>query len=146
MTATPRDGSRTVPGVRWIVALALALAACGADPRPPTAAPANHAATTPAAPAPTAAAPDRRCLPVVSDACGCVYTCGVGVRVAAGWTVTHPFWGDEPLAAQLGRFCVGDACTEAFHVELVCDGICAPRAADATCHFDDRGACVGAAS
>ena len=144
MTATPRGGSLTVAGVRWIVALALA--ACGPDRHPSPAPLANRAPGAPAAASPTAAAPERRCLPVVSDACGCVYTCGVGVRVAAGWTVTHPFWGDEPLAAQLGRFCVGDACTEAFHVELVCDGICAPRAADATCHFDDRGACVGAAS
>jgi hypothetical protein len=145
MTATPRRESLTVAGVRWIVALVLPLAACGADRAAPPAAPANRAASAPAAP-PAAPTPDRRCLPVVADACGCVYTCGVGVRVDAGWTVTHPFWGDEPLAAQLGRFCVGDACTEAFHVELVCDGICAPRAADATCHFDDRGACVGAAS
>lgn len=142
MIATPRGRSLTVVGVRWL--LALTLAACGADPRPPTAVPANRAATTPVAAA--SAAADRRCLPLVSDDCGCVYSCGVGVRVGDGWRVTHPFWGDSPLTGRLDRFCVGDACTDAFHVALVCDGICAPRAADATCHFDDRGACVGAAS
>lgn len=133
--------------MRWLRFATLALAACGAD-APPVAhpAPANHTARAPAAAPPAPPAAERRCLPVVAAECGCVYTCGVGVRTGAGWTVTHPFWGDTPLAARVDRFCVGDACTEAFHAEIVCDGICAPHPADATCHFDDRGACVGAAS
>jgi len=88
-------------------------------------------------------AAEARCLPVVAAACGCVYDCATGVPAGADdWTVHHPFWGDKPLRARVDRWCVSGECTDAFMAEIICDGICAPKPADATCHFDgDR--CVG---
>lgn len=120
--------------------LLLVLIACRAPAAPPG--PANHAAPPTAAP-PAPVAGERRCLPVVAADCGCVYTCGVGTRAGDGWTVTHGFW-TEPLRARLDRWCVDGQCSEAWFGEIVCSGICVPRPADATCHFDDAGACVGA--
>jgi hypothetical protein len=86
-----------------------------------------------------------RCLPVVAEACGCVYSCGVGwpAEGAAGtWTVRHAFWGETPLKASVGEWCVDRQCTQVFKGEIVCGGICPPRPADPTCHFDDD-LCVG---
>jgi hypothetical protein len=95
-----------------------------------------------------APAPPHRCLPVVSQECGCVYTCGDGVQVGNGatWNVSHGFWPGTPLTARVVAWCVAGSCTDAFAAELVCGGICAPKPADATCHVDAQGACVGAAS
>ena len=95
-----------------------------------------------------APATPHRCLPVVSQECGCVYTCGVGVQMGNGptWNVSHGFWPGIPLTARVVAWCVAGSCTDAFAAELVCGGICAPKPADATCHFDAHGACVGAAS
>jgi hypothetical protein len=105
----------------------------------------SAATVTPSAAA--SATPDasfnRRCLPVVAKACGCTYSCGVGVRDGDHWTVRHKFWTNAPLRAQVTSWCVSDQCTDAFDVQIVCDGICAPRPADPTCHFDGAGACVG---
>ncbi|HEY1959579.1 MAG TPA: hypothetical protein VGH28_28410 [Polyangiaceae bacterium] len=87
---------------------------------------------------------ERRCLPVVSKECGCTYSCGAGEREGDHWNVHHPSWKDSPLRAKITSWCVGDAgCTDAFAAELPCDIVCAPRPADATCHFDSSGACVG---
>jgi hypothetical protein len=91
--------------------------------------------------APTAA--ESRCLPVVAKECGCVYSCGVGTRDGDIWKVKHAFWGDTELTAKIDKWCAGNACTEAFHADIVCDGICLPKPADSTCHFNDAGACVG---
>ena len=90
----------------------------------------------------------RRCLPVVSQECGCVYKCGLGVQVGNGatWSVSHVFWPGMPLTARVVSWCVADKCTPAFAAELVCGGICAPKPADSTCHVDAVGACVGAAN
>jgi hypothetical protein len=86
---------------------------------------------------------DARCLPVVAAECGCVYSCGVGDPGDGGkFTVHHPFWGMTPLTAHVDRWCVGDACTDALFADIVCDGICTPKPADATCHFEGA-LCVG---
>ena len=95
-----------------------------------------------AADAPSAVV-ERRCLPVVAKECGCVYSCGTGIKDGDFWKVTHPFWRNTELTAKVEKWCAGVACTEAFHAEIVCDGICMPKPADTTCHFDDKGACVG---
>ena len=88
-----------------------------------------------------AVADGSRCLPVVSVGCGCVYGCGPGAPDAGGrFIVEHDFW-SSPLTARVQRWCVDGECTEAFAAELVCAGICTPRAADATCAFR-RGRCV----
>ncbi|NOU34315.1 MAG: hypothetical protein HOO96_41010 [Polyangiaceae bacterium] len=100
-----------------------------------------------AAPSATVAASSpakARCLPVVAAECGCVYSCGVGTETKPGvYSVRHSFWKDTPLVATVKPWCVGGQCTDAFHGEIVCSGICAPKAADATCHFEGD-ACVGA--
>jgi hypothetical protein len=84
-----------------------------------------------------------RCLPVVAPSCGCVYSCGTGTEISPGkWRVTHPFWGSTPLDAKVAPWCVGGVCTDAFHAALPCTVICAPKPADATCHFASGGACV----
>ena len=57
------------------------------------------------------------------------------------WSVSHPFWGKTPLNATVAQWCVGGACTDAFHGEIACSAICAPKAADPTCHFEGD-ACV----
>ena len=83
------------------------------------------------------------CLPVVSKECGCVYTCGVGWPVGKGkYKVRHSFWGDVLLDARVDEWCVEKKCTRAFFVEIVCSGICPPRPADSTCHFE-ADLCVG---
>jgi len=84
----------------------------------------------------SAAAP-KRCLPVVAAACGCVYTCGVGTETSPGsWSVDHPFWAPSKIKATIAPWCVSGDCTDAFHGEIVCDGICAPKPADHGCHFE----------
>jgi hypothetical protein len=123
-------------------ALAIAmLVACGSPPanRPEPAPP-----VAPVAPAPSVPPFARRCLPVVAKECHCVYTCGVGEARGDHWMVRHAFWKDSELEARTEQWCVGDTCTEAFAAKIVCDAICAPKPADATCHFDATGACVGA--
>jgi hypothetical protein len=90
------------------------------------------------------ASPSARCLPVVAAECGCVYSCAAGTETSPGrWQVRHPFW-TEPLVARIDRWCVDGQCTEAFFGEIVCSGICPPRPADATCHFEND-VCVGTA-
>ncbi len=85
----------------------------------------------------------KRCLPVVAAECGCVWGCGTGVESAPGvWAVSHPHGGGAPLRAKVGPWCVANDCTDAFLVELECDGICAPKPADHGCHFDDE-RCTG---
>ena len=91
-----------------------------------------------------AAPPAKRCLPVVAPLCGCVYSCGSGVEVAPGrWSVMQQTWGKTPVNAKIASWCVGGQCTDAFHGEIVCDGVCAPRPADPTCHFEGD-VCVSA--
>ena len=102
-----------------------------------------EAGVSDAAPIDSPAAAETRCLPVVAKECGCVYSCGVGTKDGDTWKVKHPFWRDSVLTAKIDKWCAGNACTEAFHAEIVCDGICMPKPADSTCHFDDKGACVG---
>ncbi len=121
-----------------VALFAFSVAACGSSTTT-SAPPANR---EPAAPAAT---PEKRCLPVIAKECGCTYSCGAGVRDGTGWRVTHSFWKGNDLKAAVERYCVGGACTEVFSAEIVCDGICPPKAADPTCHFDGSGACVGAA-
>ena len=85
-----------------------------------------------------------RCLPVVAKACSCTYSCGAGKPQADGsYVVHHDFWKGIDLAAHVINFCVGDACTDAFSVEIACSAICAPKAADTSCHFDADNHCVG---
>ena len=77
------------------------------------------------------------CLPVVAAECGCVYDCGVGEHQPNGsYLVTHSFWKGIKLEARIAQWCSGNECTDAFHAAIVCDGICAPRPADPTCHFE----------
>ncbi|CAN5235453.1 hypothetical protein BH09MYX1_BH09MYX1_61330 [soil metagenome] len=91
-----------------------------------------------------APAPAKRCLPVVAGDCGCVYACGLGVETAPGkYTVNHAFWGGTPLVAKVAPWCIDADCTDAFHAEIPCDGICPKKPADHSCHFDDEGRCVG---
>lgn len=94
------------------------------------------ASATPSASASASAAP-KRCLPVVADACGCVYTCGVGAEISPGvWSVDHPVWAPNAVKAKIAPWCVSGDCTDAFHGEIVCSAICAPKPADHTCHFE----------
>lgn len=94
-------------------------------------------------PATTPPPPAKRCLPVVAAECNCVYECGVGVETAPGvWSVTHKFWKGSKLQAKVARWCFNGDCTDAFHADIVCDGICGGKPADHGCHFDgDR--CLG---
>ena len=81
-------------------------------------------------------------MPVVAKECGCTYSCGIGERDGDRWTVRHEFWKGATLRARVDAWCVDGQCTDAFFAEITCDGICAPKPADPTCHFDgDR--CVG---
>ena len=89
--------------------------------------------------------PAKQCLPVVAAECGCVYSCALGTAVGDRWAVTHPFW-TTPITATVRPYCVDGQCTDAFHGEIVCSGICAPRPADPTCHLNPTGACVGGAA
>jgi hypothetical protein len=86
----------------------------------------------------------KKCLPVVAADCGCVYSCGTGTQTGPDkWSVVHPIWAPHTLDAKVSRWCVGSDCTDAFHAQIVCDGVCAPKPADHTCHFEgDR--CVSA--
>jgi hypothetical protein len=124
------------------LAVVLALVSCAREQHASvvvdTTTPATSASTTP----PSSA---KRCLPVVSDDCKCTYSCGTGTETSPGkWSVSHPFWGQHPLDAKIAPWCVAGDCTDAFHAQIVCDGVCAPKPADHTCHFEgDR--CVGAA-
>jgi len=81
----------------------------------------------------------ERCLPVVAPECGCVYDCGLGTRDGDAWSVVHSNWGETALRAVVDEWCVGDECTDAFHAEIVCDGICERRAASADCVLDASG-------
>ncbi len=124
------------------ICVILIVAACGTPAQEP---PHHTAPSAPNVPSPVATPPERRCLPVVANLCGCVYTCGLGVKADnTHWTVTHGFWKDSPLRATVARWCVKEACTDAFTAEILCSIICAPKPADPTCHFDAGGACVGA--
>jgi hypothetical protein len=97
----------------------------------------SPAGATPAKP-PT---PKQQCLPVVAAECGCVYDCGVGTQAADGtWRVRHAFWGELVLTAVVKPWCVAGQCTPAFHAEIICSGICAPRPAK-PCGFK-AGQCV----
>ena len=128
-----------LPAMRSVLLL-LFVAACGSSSQPSQ--PEPIAPVTRATDA-TLAADKPRCLPIVAKECGCVYACAIGRKDGDTWKVKHAFWGDTELVATIDRWCVGDACTEAFHAEIVCDGICMPKPADPTCHFDASGACVG---
>jgi hypothetical protein len=128
-----------------VVVVAWLVGGCGSGPRAATPTNPPDVPADPDGASPTAEAPppSPRCLPVVAADCGCVYACGVGEELPDGrYRVSHSFW-SEPIVARVAPWCVNDACTDAFHGEIVCDGICPPKPADATCHFDgDR--CVGA--
>ena len=105
--------------------LALILAGCGSSAAPPSA-PANHAPAPPP--------PDQRCLPVVSKQCGCTYTCGLGTRAGDRWNVHHAFWQDAELHATIIAWpSTTGGTTEAFDVDIVCDGICMPKPVDPKC-------------
>ncbi|MBL8683911.1 MAG: hypothetical protein JNK05_32365 [Myxococcales bacterium] len=111
---------------RFIGLWALALVAC-------------TRARTPVAPqtseAPRVVTAGARCLPVVSDECGCVYPCAAGEpRSSGAFSVRAARW-TSALEARVADWCVAGQCTPAFHVALVCDGICERRPADATCAF-----------
>ena len=86
----------------------------------------------------------RACLPVVSEECGCAYACSVGSLDPASasqvYVVQSELW-DDPVRATVADWCVGQQCTLAFHADLVCDGICERRPADATCAFQEGGRC-----
>lgn len=126
------------------LALGLALVACGSPPATAATEPAAVEASTRDGAGQVAdegSMPERRCLPVVAADCGCVYSCGVGTLDADGWSVVHPRWGDTPVRARVDRWCVEGECTDAFLGEIVCGGICAPRAADPSCTFDAQGQC-----
>ncbi len=78
------------------------------------------------------------CLPVVAADCGCVYSCGQGWLVGEStYLVRHSFWREHALTARIDEWCVDGECTRAFYGEIVCDGICDPRPADPTCHFEE---------
>lgn len=128
---------------RFALTLAASLLACSSPKGEPR--PIDRSPTVITTPVP-ADASARRCLPVVSSACGCVYDCGVGaLRADGGYDVTQPFWGDSVLDGRVSAWCVDGQCTDAFDVELPCSIICAPKPADATCGFDAQGRCHGAA-
>lgn len=110
----------------FVVLWALALVAC-TRPRSPVATSANEA--------PRAVAAGARCLPIVSDECGCVYSCGAGEPRANGVFAVRAAPWPNALEARVADWCVDGQCTPAFHVALECDGICARRAADSTCAF-----------
>ena len=138
------EGMRTYPHI--LVMLAVLDAGCREAAPPPV-----TPLTTPRIHQPLhkvagALSTPSRCLPVVSQECGCVYKCGVGVQVGNGstWNVSHGFWPGMAITARVAEWCVAGSCTDAFAAELICAGICAPKPADATCFFDAQGACVGA--
>jgi len=84
-----------------------------------------------------AASTPKKCLPVVAASCGCVYSCGVGTEVSPGeWSVDHPFWAPNRIKAKIAPWCVSGDCTDAFHGEIVCSGICPPKPAVHGCHFE----------
>lgn|GEM_PF-2894492 len=134
--------------MRVLSAAALVFWACSSTSAPAPSTPAPVESTTPApsnpnaAPRksrakPTPAAAARECLPIVAKKCGCVYSCGVGVRQPDGsYAVHNDFWKSAALKAHIADWCVGGQCTRAFHAEIICDLICAPKPADATCHFE----------
>jgi hypothetical protein len=126
------------------VALSLFAAAACARDRPVEATHASAGAVVgSASAAPSAPSPAERCLPVVAASCGCVYSCAAGLETAPDtWSVSHPFWA-TPIIAQIASWCVDGACTDAFHGEITCNGICPPRPADPTCRFEGD-ACVSA--
>jgi hypothetical protein len=93
-------------------------------------------------PATVAPADVKRCLPVVAKECDCVYSCGVGEQRGDHWLVRRAYWKDAGKA-QIESWCSHGECTDAFAAEIICDGICMPKAADPTCHFDASGACIG---
>ncbi|MFO0546918.1 MAG: hypothetical protein U0271_00955 [Polyangiaceae bacterium] len=152
MRPTRHDRSWAIRNAPVLAAL-LSFAGCGSsEDREPAVvvlsasqAPSATAATSHAAPRVSSSVSRGKdlCLPVVAAECGCVYTCGVGHEDSPGrYSVEHPFW-REPLQAKVDQWCSDGECTRAFFADIVCDGICGPRPADATCHFDgDR--CVGA--
>jgi hypothetical protein len=118
--------------MRPILILAV-VAACSGGPRPAADPPANHIRADADLPAPPTA---HRCLPVVAFDCGCVYGCGDGTEQSDGsYQVVEQTW-SSPVRARVSQFCIDDECTDAFFGEIICDGICAPHPADATCHFD----------
>lgn len=127
---------------------AVLLVACRGKDAAPAPAPTKVApppGVNPALATAMAAHIDARCLPVVAKACGCVYACAKGISTdGKRWTVTSAVWKGRPLAATIEPWCVGGVCTDAFAAELVCDGICAPKPADATCHMNKDLECVGA--
>jgi hypothetical protein len=133
--------------------LSIALVACGSPPTKPAETPGSGSTAPPlvtldatAALGSGSAASTKRCLPVVSKECGCVYSCGTGELRDGKWIVGHSFWKNTELAAVVEDWCVGGECTPAFAVEIVCDIRCGRKPADASCHFDDAGTCVGAPS
>jgi hypothetical protein len=78
-----------------------------------------------------------RCLPVVAAHCGCVYACGVGrVRADGSYRIQHDFWKGTELSGRVDRWCVQRECTDAFFADIACSGICSPKPADPTCHFE----------
>ena len=118
-----------------MLCIVAATAACTRSPRST-----KHAPVSPA-PLPVVTAPPvapdadlTRCLPVVARECGCVYDCGLGSPNGDGsYSVRHEFWGDTPLRAKIAEWCVDGQCATVFDAEIVCDGICAPKPADASC-------------
>jgi hypothetical protein len=80
------------------------------------------------------------CLPLVADVCGCVSDCAIGWIDAdrRRYEVHHRFWdhGQSVMHAGVSPWCVGRDCTRAFHVDIVCDGVCPRRPADHSCHWE----------
>lgn len=104
-------------------------------------------AATPTAPVAPTEQDARRCLPLVAADCGCVWGCAIGTPTAGGgYLVQEPRIAPDGVKAVIQPWCVQGECTDAFHGEIICSGICAPKPADASCHFDSAGACVGEAA
>jgi hypothetical protein len=133
------------PTIRALLLLALAACSSGGHATPPSTEPLQSTAGPTASEAdPNEPETTDRCLPVVAADCGCVYDCGVGTLQPNGlYSVTHSFWGTTPITARIDEWCADGACTEAFFGNIVCDGICAPKPANSTCHFEGD-ACVSA--
>ena len=102
----------------------------------------NDTSSTSASRAPSVGA--MRCLPLVAKPCSCTFSCGTGKPQADGSYIVHSnHWEGADITARIINYCVDDACTDVFSIDIICSNLCTPKAADTTCHFDADNHCVG---
>jgi len=76
-----------------------------------------------------------RCLPVVAKKCGCTYDCMLG----QSWDKERTWridWHGTVIIGVMEYFCVNGKCTHVFAVDLPCDVICPPTAANPNCRLE----------